>query len=161
MPRLREFVESGGRIVAIGSSATNLANHLQIPIENHLAQDGRNLPRSEYYVPASVLQVRVDTEHPLAHGTRAQTDVFFSNSPVWKLGEGAAERGVHPVAWFDSPTPLRSGWAWGQSHLDQGVTMIEAQVGEGHVFLFGPEILQRAQPHGTFKFLFNAIYWQN
>jgi hypothetical protein len=25
------------------------------------------------------------------------------------------------------------------------------------VFLFGPEITFRAQPHGTFKFLFNAI----
>jgi hypothetical protein len=27
------------------------------------------------------------------------------------------------------------------------------------VFLFGPEITFRAQPHGTFKFLFNSIYY--
>jgi len=26
------------------------------------------------------------------------------------------------------------------------------------VLLFGPEILKRAQPHGTFKFLFNSLY---
>jgi len=26
------------------------------------------------------------------------------------------------------------------------------------VFAFGPEITFRAQPHGTFKFLFNGIY---
>jgi hypothetical protein len=25
--------------------------------------------------------------------------------------------------------------------------------------LFGPEITFRAQPHGTFKFLFNGIYY--
>jgi hypothetical protein len=25
------------------------------------------------------------------------------------------------------------------------------------VLLFGPQILWRAQPHGTFKFLFNAL----
>ena len=25
------------------------------------------------------------------------------------------------------------------------------------MLLFGPEILQRAQPHGTFKLLFNGI----
>jgi len=27
------------------------------------------------------------------------------------------------------------------------------------VFLFGPEITFRAQPHGTFKLLFNSIYY--
>ena len=34
----------------------------------------------------------------------------------------------------------------------------DATVGKGHVYLFGPEITFRAQPHGTFKFLFNGIY---
>jgi hypothetical protein len=42
--------------------------------------------------------------------------------------------------------------------LEYGVVAIEARVGEGRVLLFGPEILKRAQPHGTFKFLFNGIY---
>jgi hypothetical protein len=36
---------------------------------------------------------------------------------------------------------------------------IEATMGKGRVLLFGPEILKRAQPHGTFKFLFNGIYY--
>jgi hypothetical protein len=84
--------------------------------------------------------------------------VFFDNSPVFKLGPNAAAAGVNAIAWFDSKTPLRSGWAWGQQYLDGGVAAIDATVGKGHVLLFGPEMLQRAQPHGTFKFLFNAIY---
>ena len=37
--------------------------------------------------------------------------------------------------------------------------MAEAVVGRGKVFLFGPEITFRGQPHGTFKFLFNGIYY--
>jgi hypothetical protein len=37
--------------------------------------------------------------------------------------------------------------------------MAEATVGKGRVFLFGPEITFRGQPHGTFKFLFNGIYY--
>ena len=58
----------------------------------------------------------------------------------------------------DRPTPLKSGWAWGQQYLDQTVQIVDAQVGKGRVLLFGPEIAWRAQPHGTFKFLFNGIY---
>jgi len=47
---------------------------------------------------------------------------------------------VKPVAWYDSPTPLRSGWAWGQQYLDQAVSIIDAQVGKGRVVLFGNEV---------------------
>jgi len=65
---------------------------------------------------------------------------------------------VTPLAWFDSPTPLRSGWSWGQQYLLNGVAAVEATVGKGRVVLFGPEILKRAQPHATFKLLFNALY---
>ena len=36
--------------------------------------------------------------------------------------------------------------------------MVEANYGKGKVYLFGPEITFRGQPHGTFKFLFNGIY---
>jgi hypothetical protein len=87
-----------------------------------------------------------------------QTDVFFENSPVFKLSAGAASQGVKSVAWFDSKTPLRSGWAWGQQYLENGVVAVEASIGKGKALMFGPEILKRAQPHGTFKFLFNGIY---
>jgi hypothetical protein len=37
------------------------------------------------------------------------------------------------------------------------VIAVEARVGKGRVLLFGPEILKRAQPHGTFKLLFNGL----
>jgi len=35
--------------------------------------------------------------------------------------------------------------------------MAEAKIGKGTLYLFGPLITRRAQPHATFKFLFNAI----
>ena len=65
---------------------------------------------------------------------------------------------MRAVAWFASPTPLRSGWAWGEKYFDKGIGIVEASVGKGRVFIFGPEILFRAQPHGTFKFFFNSLY---
>ena len=45
------------------------------------------------------------------------------------------------------------------AYLEGGVAAIDAPLGRGRVLLFGPEITFRAQSHGTFKFLFNAIYY--
>ena len=158
IPQLRQFVEAGGTIVAIGESAANLAAHFHLPVESHLVENGSALPASKYFVPGSVLSAKVDTSTPAAAGVPSRVDVFFDNSPVFKLKEGVDAAGVKRIAVFDTPTPLRSGWAWGQHFLKDGVIALEVPVGKGRVLLFGPEILHRAQPHGTFKFLFNAIY---
>jgi Zinc carboxypeptidase len=162
-PHLKKFLDDGGTVLAVGRSAANLADLFNVPIENHLverAPDGssRQLPAEKYYVPGSVLRVAVDNTTPIAHGITNPVDVFFDNSPVFRLKPEAALKGVRPVAWFDSSTPLRSGWAYGQGYLQGGVVVADAAVGKGRLFLFGPEITFRAQPHGTFKFLFNGIY---
>jgi hypothetical protein len=157
VPKLRTFIESGGTVIAIGESAMHLAEALQLPVENHLSENGAPLPRSKYFIPGSVLSMRVDVSHPIAAGMSARADVFFDNSPVFRLGSGAAAAGVRTIASFDSPTPLRSGWAWGQAYLDGGIAALEVPLGKGRVLLYGPEILQRAQPHGTFKLLFNGM----
>jgi hypothetical protein len=86
-------------------------------------------------------------------------DVFFDNSPVFRLKPEAALKNIRPVAWFDNDSPLRSGWALGQKYLRDGVGVIDASLGKGKIFMFGPEITFRAQPHGTFKFLFNGIFY--
>jgi len=158
MSQLREFVESGGTLIAIGSSATNAAAYFALPMSNYLERAGERLPASEHYVPGSILRAHVDTTHPVAYGMRTATDMFFDNAEVWRLGADARERGVRAIAWFDSAAPLRSGWAWGQHHLEGGVIAVEAEVGRGRLLLFGTDILKRAQPHATFKFLFNGIY---
>lgn len=154
VPQLRRFLENGGTILTIGSS-TALAKHLGLPVANALVENGEDLPRSKFYVPTSLLEVAVAKDHPLAHGMRERAIVVYGNSPTFRItGDG-----VTPIAHFDSATPLRSGWAWGQQYLENGVAIAEASVGKGKLFLFGPEIAFRAQPHGTFKFLFNGIYY--
>jgi hypothetical protein len=158
IPEIRRFVENGGTVIAIGASSANIAAHLGLPVEDHLVEGGKPLPASRFYVPGSVLTARVNTTHPLAHGMKERTDVFFDTSPVFRLGPSAAAQNVKAVAWFDNATPLKSGWAWGQQSLQNGVAVIDAPLGKGRVLLFGPEVIKRAQPHGTFKFLFNGIY---
>jgi len=162
-PQLREFLEGGGTILAIGTS-TSIAFHLGLPISDALLErhpDGTDhrLPKEKYYIPGSVLQAKVDIHHPLAYGLRDKTDFYFNNSPVFQLDPDAAAQGVRPVAWFDGPEPLRSGWAWGQGYLEKAVAVLEAKVGQGRLVLNGPEIIFRGQPHGTFKLLFNGISW--
>lgn len=163
VPQLKQFVEAGGAIVAFGGSAV-LAHHLGLPVSDHLTEIGPNgaerpLPREKFYIPGSILRVTVDNTHPLAFGMPREVDVMFDNSPVLRQAPDASLRGVRPVAWFEGKEPLRSGWAWGQHYLEGGLAGVEASLGKGKVFLFGPEITFRYQPHGTFKFLFNGIYY--
>ena len=167
IPQVKAFVEQGGTVLAIGSS-TRIARHFGLPVTSALVATGADgsagtqpqpLPRSQFYVPGSVLRVSVDNTTPLAYGFERQVDVFFDDSPAFRLGPNAASSGVTPVAWFDSDAPLRSGWAWGQSYLKGSAAVVDAPLGKGRVLLFGPEITFRAQPHGTFKFLFNGIYY--
>ncbi len=161
VPKLKEFLEAGGTVVTIGGS-TSLAQHLGLPIGDHMTErtpEGaiRPLPSDRFYSPTSVLEVAVDPTAPVAAGMEARAMVTFDNSPVFSISPGALAAGIRPVAWFDSATPLRSGWAWGQTYLEGGVVAAEARVGRGTLYLFGPEITFRAQPHGTFRFLFNGI----
>ena len=150
-------------MLVIGSS-TSMGYHAGLPIANALVeklQDGteKPLPKEKYFVPGSILQVCVDNTNPLAYGLPEKVDVSFNNSPVFRLQPGTLQKGVNPVAWFDNQNPLRSGWALGDQYLKGGIVILEANVGQGKLFLYGPEITRRSQPHGTFKFLFNGIYY--
>jgi hypothetical protein len=162
-PQLKKFMEDGGAIVTIGN-ATDFALQLGLPLASALVEkspDGKEtrLPGTKFYVPGSVLEARVDNTNPLAFGMSDKTEFFFENNPSFKLKPDAQAKGVTPVAWFESDKPVRSGWGWGQGYLKDSVAVVDAQVGKGKLFMFGPEITYRGQPHGTFKFLFNGIYY--
>jgi hypothetical protein len=154
VPQLKAFLEQGGRIVAVGASATALAADLGLPIESQVT----GISNDKYYIPGSILQVAVDTTQPAAAGAHPVIDVFFDNSPVFRLGADAAAKGIKKIAWFSVPEPLRSGWAIGQSYLKDGVEMASAQVGQGTAYFYAPEMTFRAQPEGTFKFIFNTFF---
>jgi len=161
---LRAFLEHGGHIVATGSSSS-LAVSLGLPVKSHLVTDDgaggrRPLHSREYYIPGSVLQVAVDPGRPAARGLGHHLDLYFSdgrwdNAPVFDLAEGQSR--VRKLLWFDSDTPLRSGWAWGQQVLKDGVLAAEADIGAGRLTFFGTDITFRSQTHGAFKLLFNSL----
>ena len=153
IPQLKAFLEKGGDIVTVGSS-TSLTYHLGLPVDNAM----KNVKSDQFYIPGSILKVNVATDQKANYGIPAQVDVVFNNSPVFQLNDQAKAQYIEPLAWFDQQDALRSGWAWGQTHLKGTVAAFVAPVGKGKLYAFGPEITFRAQSHGTFKMLFNQLY---
>lgn len=154
IPELRKFMEDGGTVLAIGGS-TALAYRAGLPIVDALG----GLAPDKFYIPGSVLEATVDITHPLAFGMGDKANVFVDQSPAFRLDGDAVAKGVHAVAWYGSATPLRSGWAWGQQYLEGAAAVVDVSVGKGKLFLYGPEVLFRSQSHGTFKLVFNGIYF--
>jgi Zinc carboxypeptidase len=162
IPQLKIFLEQGGNIVTIGSS-TQLAYHLKLPVSNAMVEivngEEKNLGRDKYYTPGSILQMMVDNDQAATSGTNKLTDIYFDNSPVFKLKPDAVSSGIiKPLAWFGNDKILRSGWSWGETYLKNGITAFEANVGKGKLYAFTPEVTFRSQAHGTFKLLFNQLY---
>jgi hypothetical protein len=158
----RRFMENGGLVVSLGGGS--MASALGLPLYNHLAQrtpsgGEQALSGDQYYVPGSVLNVAVDTTSIAMAGLPSNhVDIFFSNNSVWRLGPDLGMTGAKPIMWFDTPTPLRSGWAFGQHYLQGGTIGIEATVGRGKAFIFTPDLTFRSTPHQSFKLVFNGIY---
>jgi len=162
IPALNTFLQNGGTIVTIGSSA-NLAYHLNLPVRNALVEmvsgKEKTLPGEKFYIPGSVMQITLDNEYKANWGMNKNADVYFSASPVFNLlPDAIARKEIVPLAWYASDKTLRSGWAFGQSYLQDGIAAFEAKVGSGKLFVYGPEITFRGQTHSTYKMLFNQLY---
>jgi hypothetical protein len=163
VPQLEAFVRAGGSLVAIGNS-TGLAEQLKLPVHSALVETASSgatvsLPREKFFIPGAIMTNRVDPSDPLAYGMSDTVDIYFHNSPSFRISAGTDQATARPVSWFTGPNTLRSGWAWGQSYLDGSVSIVDAALGQGRVFLMGPEVVQRGQSHGTYKFLFNALFY--
>ena len=162
LPQLKAFVEAGGTMLTIGSS-TRIYRAMDLPIEDAITEVVKGkvqpVPSERYYIPGSLIRAQVDNTSPVAYGMPNSVDVFFDNSPAYHLAPEAATHGIQTIAWYGQGKLLDSGWAWGETYLNNSVAVAQANVGKGRVLLFGPEIAFRGQPHGTFKFLFNGLLY--
>ena len=162
IPQLKLFMENGGNVITIGSS-TDLVYHLGLPIKNAITEinDAGNevaLVGTKYYIPGSILRAEINTAEPANWGMKPEANMVFNNSPVFNLTAQSVSAGIIPLAWYGHDAPLKSGWAWGQSYIKDGVAAFVAPVGKGKLFAYGSEITFRAQAHNTFKMLFNQLY---
>jgi hypothetical protein len=162
LPQLTAFVENGGTLLTIGSSS-RIYHAMNLPVKDALTEvvKGKEqpVPSERFYIPGSLLRAQVDNTDPVAYGMPSSVDVFYDNSPAFRASPDAANHGLKSIAWYGDGTLLDSGWAWGQTYLNDSIAVAQANLGKGKVLLFGPEIAFRGQPHGTFKFLFNGVLY--
>jgi hypothetical protein len=107
VPKLADYLRDGNTVLTIGTS-TVLAENLGLPVGNHLVDSaGVALEPEAFFVPGSVLHIRVDTSNPLAYGLNERTDISFQRtSPVLRLRPDADKQGVTQIGWFDDDDAL-------------------------------------------------------
>jgi hypothetical protein len=145
--RVAAFAEAGGTVVAVDQACAWAIPALKLPVRNVL----EGLGPDKFFIPGSLLQVVVDTAHPLAAGGERRTAVLFVRGPAFELRAGQA------VASYATSGTLLSGWALGIEHLAGRVAVADVPVGRGRAVLLGFSPHFRAQSRATYRFLFNAL----
>ncbi len=153
---IRAFVREGGTLVCIDESSDFAIEQLRLPIENVRPSSAEQRTGNTFYAPGSILAVTVDPTHPLGFGMPDESAVFYSNSAIFRVAEGATN--VTVVARYPETGQLLSGYALHSKLLNGKAALVEVSSGAGRAILFGFGPQRRAQSHETFKVLFNAVY---
>jgi hypothetical protein len=73
---------------------------------------------------------------------------------------------IHPliVRWqnligYPEENPLMSGWIYGDRVIRQKAAILDIPYGKGKIILLGFPVQFRAQSYGTFRLLFNSIFY--
>jgi len=150
---LREFVEAGGTLVTFADAGTFAIEQFGLPLRNIVA--GRRY--KEFWSPGSTLRITIDTTHALGYGMPGQSlAIFLAGSQAYEVDPAGASR-VTTIAKFVDKDLLQSGWLIGEELIAGKPTMVSVSQGKGRVVLIGFRAQHRAQAHGTYKLLFNAL----
>ncbi|HIH88471.1 TPA: hypothetical protein HA344_04575 [Candidatus Bathyarchaeota archaeon] len=143
------FLGDGGSVIALNKASVYAIKDLVVAAENPL----EGLKEQEFYIPGSILRVTLDETHPVAYGYPRESAMYFISGPAFRVKEG------YEVAKYPEANPLLSGWILGEKQLRGLSAVADLPAGRGRVILFGFPPHFRNQSRGTFKMLFNAIYY--
>ena len=157
---LEAFVEAGGTLITFGESGTLAIDAFDLPVRNVV--DG--LSSTEYWSPGSMLNVDVDTGHPLGWGMPSRAWALFWGGQVYEVLPTRNNERVTRVITFpeagegsDQEDILRSGWLLGEEVLSEKAALVAVEHGDGQVILIGFRPQHRGQTWGTFKVVFNGL----
>jgi hypothetical protein len=156
---LREFVAAGGTLVFLNRACDFAIEQFGLPVRDVVA----GKPRTEFYVPGSILRIELNTSHPIAKGMPYQTIAWAEDSPVFEvvyrdmLSEVPASDVTVVASYPRTYSPLLSGWLLGANWMRNRAALLEVKVGKGHLVLFGFRPQYRAQSLATYPLFFNAL----
>lgn len=160
---LQDFVQAGGTLVCIDESSNLPIDHFNIPVRNLVATKDTK----DFYCPGSILRATVDNTHPVGFGMPRWISAYFTDSLAFDvdlaattIGDARSAANRYPVtivARYGDTVLLESGWIRGEKLLADQPAVVEVKYGSGRIVLFGFRVQHRAQPHGTFPLLFNAV----
>ena len=151
---LKQFVENGGTLITFDSGCMLPIDEFPLPVANVLEK----CKREEFYAPGVMLNIMIDTNHPIGWGMPPRAAAFFKHSPAFKSGIPSGKLDRQVVAYYPDEPLLQSGWIIGEKLLYRTSAIIEYKYSKGKIILIGFRVQHRAQPHGTFKLLFNSIH---
>jgi hypothetical protein len=113
--------------------------------------------RKDHFTGGSILRVVTDPAHPVMSGMPAQADVFVSNSPAFTTLPGfeGSVLAKYPTA----ESPLRSGFLSGAPLIQGHAAAVDVKHERGHVVLIAFQPQWRGQPTGTFRVIFNSLFY--
>lgn len=154
--KLKKWVEEGGTLVAMDESAGYVIDLFALPVRNVLER----VPETDFHAPGSQVRILLDTTHPLSYGMSAEEVVYFADSPVFQTSPPDARIRRKVVATYpaDGRDILVSGYLKGGDRMENLAAVVEYGIGKGRIVLIGFRPQHRAQPHRTFKLLWNALY---
>ena len=151
---LKTFVQKGGTLVALGAACSFAIEKLELSVRNVVA----NRSSKEFWCPGSTLKARFDNSRPQAYGMPAEGLVLYlSGCPVFEIVPGDHNERYETVVRYAERDLLQSGWLVGEGIIARKGALVSAQYGEGRAILIGFRTQHRAQTHGTYKLLFNAL----
>lgn len=153
---LKLFAQNGGTLIFLNSTCNLALDHFGLPARNIL----NKVKREDFVCEGSLLRMEFDTGHPVAYGMPKEGAAVFSESCAFeRLPSFGDQKEPKSVAKYSDENLLLSGWIYGDKLIRQKTAILEVPQGKGRIILFGIPIHFRAQSYGTFKLLFNAIFY--
>ncbi len=154
LANLKEFVKNGGTLIMLDSACELVIGELGLPVVNVL----KGIDSEKFFCPGSILKIEVNNNHPVGFGMENEAAANFSRSPAFRVIP-SFNIDAEVVAKYPAKNPLMSGWILGEKNIFNRAAVVDIPYEKGHVILIGFNVIQRAQAYGTFKILFNSIFY--